>query len=82
MLLEKVIGEEKSANSKFLHFFACNGIPRVSFPRNSRNSVVNNHLFRLFRLPRNYFLSEIPNPIPGTRVGLSIIIRFAQNIIN
>ncbi len=32
-----------------------NGIPRVSFPRNSRNSVGNNHLFRLFRLPRNYF---------------------------
>ncbi len=34
----------------------------VSVPRNSRNSVGNNHLFRLFRLPRNYFLSEIPNP--------------------
>ena len=32
-----------------------NGIPRVSVPRNSRNSVGNNHLFRLFRLPRNYF---------------------------
>ncbi len=32
-------------------------------PRNSRNSVGNNHLFRLFSLPRNYFfLSEIPNP--------------------
>ncbi len=33
-----------------------------SVPWNSRNSVGNNHLFRLFRLPRNYFLSEIPNP--------------------
>jgi hypothetical protein len=32
-----------------------NGIPRVSVPRNSRNSVGNNHLFCLFRLPRNYF---------------------------
>ncbi len=32
-----------------------NGIPRFSFPRNNRNSVGNNHLFRLFRLPRNYF---------------------------
>jgi hypothetical protein len=32
-----------------------NGIPRVSVPRNSRNSVRNNHLFRLFRLPLNYF---------------------------
>jgi hypothetical protein len=32
----------------------------VSVPRNSRNSVGNNHLFRLFRLPSN--LSEIPNP--------------------
>ncbi len=32
-----------------------NGIPRVSVPRNSRNSVGNNPLFRLFRLPRNYF---------------------------
>ena len=41
-----------------------NGIPRVSVPRNSRNSVGNNQLFRLFRLPRNYFLSEIANPNP------------------
>ncbi len=32
-----------------------NGIPWVFVPRNSRNSVGNNHLFRLFRLPRNYF---------------------------
>jgi hypothetical protein len=32
-----------------------NGIPRFSVPRNNRNSVRNNHLFRLFRLPRNYF---------------------------
>jgi hypothetical protein len=32
-----------------------NGIPRFSLPRNSRNSVGNNHLFRLFRLPRNNF---------------------------
>jgi hypothetical protein len=33
-----------------------------SVPGNSRNSVGNNHLFCLFRLLRNYFLSEIPNP--------------------
>ena len=33
-----------------------------SVPRKSRNSVGSNHLFRLFRLPRKYFLSEIPNP--------------------
>jgi hypothetical protein len=32
-----------------------NGIPRISVPRNSWNSVGNNHLFRLFRLPRNNF---------------------------
>ncbi len=32
-----------------------NGIPEVSVPRNSRNSVGNKHLFRLFRLPRNHF---------------------------
>jgi hypothetical protein len=32
-----------------------NGIPRISVPRNSGNSVGNNHLFRQFRLPRNYF---------------------------
>ena len=32
-----------------------NGIPRISVPRNSRNSDGNNHLFRQFRLPRNYF---------------------------
>jgi hypothetical protein len=41
-----------------------NGIPRFSVPRNSRNSVRNNHLFRLFRLPRNYFFVENPNPSP------------------
>ncbi len=28
---------------------------RFSVPRNSRNSGRNNHLFRLFHLPRNYF---------------------------
>jgi hypothetical protein len=33
-------------------------------PRNSRNSAGTNLLFRLFRLPRNYFLSEIANPNP------------------
>ncbi len=32
-----------------------NGTPRFSVPRKTRNSVGNNHLFRLFRLPRNYF---------------------------
>ncbi len=32
-----------------------NGIPRVSIPWNSRNSVGNNCFFRLFRLPRNNF---------------------------
>ncbi len=32
-----------------------NGIPNYSVPRNSRNSVGNDRLFRLFRLPRNYF---------------------------
>jgi hypothetical protein len=31
----------------------------------SRNSVGTNHLFNLFRLPRNYFLSKIPNPNIG-----------------
>ncbi len=37
-----------------------NGIPRFSVPRNSRNSVGNNHLFRLFRLPRNNFFVKFP----------------------
>ncbi len=32
-----------------------NGIPRFSVPQNNQNSVGNNHLFRLCRLPRNYF---------------------------
>ncbi len=32
-----------------------NGIPRFFVPQNSRNSAGNNHLFRLFRLQRNYF---------------------------
>ncbi len=31
-----------------------NGIPRFSVPRNNQNSIGNNHLFCLFRLPRNY----------------------------
>ncbi len=44
-----------------------NGIPRVSVPRNSRNSVVNNHMFRLFRLPRNYFF--VGNSQPYSRLG-------------
>ncbi len=41
-----------------------NGIPEFSVPRNSRNSVRINHLFRLFRLPQKNFLSEIANPNP------------------
>ncbi len=32
-----------------------NVIPRFSFPGNSWNTVGKNHLFRLFRLLRNYF---------------------------
>jgi hypothetical protein len=32
-----------------------NRIQRFSVPWNNRNSVGNNHSFRLFRLPRNYF---------------------------
>jgi hypothetical protein len=40
-----------------------NRIPRFSFPQNNRNSVGNNHLFRLFRLRGIIFLSEIPNPM-------------------
>ncbi len=43
-----------------------NGIPRFSVPRNNWNSVGNNHLFRLFRLPRDYFF--VGNPQPYTRV--------------
>ena len=39
-----------------------NGIPRFSVPRNNRNSVGNNHLFRLFRLPRNYFFAGNSQP--------------------
>jgi hypothetical protein len=39
-----------------------NGIPRFSVQRNNRNSVGNDHLFRLFRLRWNYFLSETPHP--------------------
>jgi hypothetical protein len=36
-----------------------------SVPRNSRNSAGTNHMFRLFRLPRIIFLSEIANPTPA-----------------
>ncbi len=39
-----------------------NGIPRFSVPRKNRNSVGNNHLFRLFRLPRNYFFGGNSQP--------------------
>jgi len=42
-----------------------NGIPRFSVPRNNRNSVGNNHLFRLFRLPRNYFFVGNSQPYVG-----------------
>ena len=42
-----------------------NGIPRFSVPRNSRNSLGNNHLFILFRLPRNYFFVGYSQPYPG-----------------
>jgi hypothetical protein len=44
-----------------------NGIPRNSVPRYSRNSVGNNHLFRQFRLPRNYFF--VGNSQPYIQVG-------------
>jgi hypothetical protein len=39
-----------------------------SVPRNSRNSAGTNQLFRLFRLPRTNFLSEIANPGADTHV--------------
>jgi hypothetical protein len=42
-----------------------NGIPRFSVPRNNRNSVGKNHLFRLFRLPRNYFFVGNSQPYIG-----------------
>jgi hypothetical protein len=44
-----------------------NGIPEVSVPRNSRNSVENKHFFRLFRVPRNYFF--VGNSQPYVEVG-------------
>ncbi len=44
-----------------------NGIPRISVPRNSRNSVGNNHLFRQFRLSRNYFFVGNSQPQLGSR---------------
>jgi hypothetical protein len=52
-----------------------NGIPRFSVPRNSRNSIGNNPLFRLFHLSWNYFLSEIPNPTWSWPVGSSTTTR-------
>jgi hypothetical protein len=62
-------GLERNSESMLLFFFHGTEFPvvfsseegfgtefrEVSVPRNSRNSVGNNHLFRLFRLPRNYF---------------------------
>jgi hypothetical protein len=42
-----------------------NGIPRFSVSRNNRNSVGNNYLFRLFRLPRNYFFVGNSQPYSG-----------------
>jgi hypothetical protein len=47
-----------------------NGIPRVSVPRNSRNSAGNNHLFRLFRFPRNNFFVGNSQPYSCTRMLL------------
>jgi hypothetical protein len=45
-----------------LHGMILNVIPRVFVPWKSRNSAGINQLFRLFRLTRNNFLSEIANP--------------------
>ncbi len=50
-----------------------NGIPEFSVPRNSRNSVGNKHLFRLFRLPRNYFFVGNSQPYPCRRREIDII---------
>ncbi len=41
----------------------------LSIPRNNRNSVGNNHLFRLFRLPRNYFFVGNSQPYLWHRNG-------------
>jgi hypothetical protein len=54
-----------------------NEIPRFSVPRNNRNSVGNNHLFRLFRLPRNYFF--VGNSQPYLQ-SLLVAIHLKQNV--
>ncbi len=46
-----------------------NGIPRFSVPRNNRNFVGNNYLFRLFRLPRNYFFVGNSQPYSNLLSG-------------
>ncbi len=53
-LYSTLFSSAKSFGTKFREF---------SVPRNSRNSVGTNYLISLFRRPRNYFLSQIPNPI-------------------
>ncbi len=47
-----------------------NGIPRFSVQRNNRNSVGNNHLFHLFRLPRNYFFVGNSKPYKQNCSGI------------
>jgi hypothetical protein len=44
---------------------------KLSVPRNSRNSVGNNHLFRLFRLPPNYFFVGNSQPYYQGRLNPS-----------
>ncbi len=64
--------------TEFLAFFSSEEwcgteFREFSFPRNSRNSAGTNQLFRLFRLPRNNFLSEIVNTSPRLLV-LSLLV--------
>ncbi len=58
-----------------------NGIPRFSVPRNSRNSVGNNHLFRLFCLPRNYFFVGNSQPYVGTSCWASSSYWLASSLV-
>jgi hypothetical protein len=50
-----------------------------SVPRNSQNSIGNDHLFHLFHRPRDYFfLSEIPNPTQNASRGIAYQMHFLQ----
>jgi hypothetical protein len=76
-------GSERSSESLLLFLFHGmefrDGFPRVFCSSEQLEFRNKNHLFCLLRLPRNYLLSELPNPtcadiLPGTAFRKPLLI--------